>query len=811
MKIRYLCAMFMLLWFIALSGPVPAQTQCDLSKFVTYSCADWSSNKSNIWSLVDTYFPQMFPQGLTTGSICTIKITTSQALIAYLKGDGSPDKLTHSYLNPLTTESGIFGVQVAALTLNVYADEMFKTGMNTLLLKQLVIASGTFQGKTVGEFLALANKTLGGESTGYQVSVVNDWAGKINGNFSSGNNGYLACPQPPNPALGDKVWLDTNKNGIQDAGETGISGVTVQLYKCDNTLAGTAVTNSNGNFSFTNLGTGSYYIKVVVPEGYTISPMHQGTNTALDSDIDPSTAKTKCYTPYGCNCDYDQSIDAGLYKTTQDQYLLGDFVWNDLNHNGIQDTGEPGIKGILVELRNCVGTLISTRLTDANGKYTFINVPAGSYFIKVVAPGFTPSPKNQGSDRAKDSDIGSDGKTACFDVKTNVEDLTVDAGLIKQTEECTDLEVLVTASKTSLQCSEAFMYTVTVKNNGPAAASGVVVSDLLPSGADYISADASQGTYNSSDGKWSVGSLAVGAGAALKIHVKVNCGELAKKTLDFGPAKDYNVFVLEDLTQPSADTQGKMAVGGNAYLANYSVGDLLPPGSGNVLVVGGNLTYISGAVNNGNVVYGGTTNLPQMAVSITGGTLSHGHPIDFAAARTFLQNLSMTLSGYSVNGTVASQWGTITLTGTDPFMNVFRISGSDLSNTHNLAVNAPAGSVVIVNVSGQSVSWMGGMSLNGPAASNVIFNFYQAQTLKIQGIAVIGTILAPWAALEFPSGLVTGQVIVRSMTGSGQFNLALFGGDICSSMVITNTAALLASVPLDNIFSNERQAKLGPI
>ncbi|MGE5440271.1 MAG: SdrD B-like domain-containing protein [Bacteroidota bacterium] len=808
MKSRFLCTMFMLLWIIVLSGNSPAQTQCDLSKFATYTAAGWScdatSDYDNIGRLRDFYFPQKFPNGLAIGGKYTIKLTSSQALVAYLKGDGNPDKLSHSYVNPSSTESGIFGIQVAALTLNAFADEILKSGSSYLLLKDLVIASGTLQGKTVSEFLALANKALGGEDAGYTVSVLNEIASRVNGNFEEGkvNRGYLSCPSEHGVlAIGDRVWLDSNKNGIQDQGEPGIQSVTVKLYNCDNTLSATAVTNAEGNYSFTNLGTGSYYIKVVVPEGYTVTLQDQGTNDAVDSDIDKD-GKSKCYTPAGCKCDYDKIVDAGLYKTSQENYLLGDFVWNDLNGNGIQDQGEPGIQGITVELRNCVGTLISNRITDANGKYTFINVPVGSYFIKIVASNYTVSPKNQGADDAKDSDIGPDGKTECFNVAANVTNLTVDAGLIKQSQDCTDLEVVVTSSKTSLQCAETFTYTVTVKNLGPSAASSVVVGDVLPLGVDYLSANASQGSYNSSDGKWSVGSLAVGASAALKINVKVNCDEMAKKSLDFGPAREYNVFVFENLTQPSADTQGKMAVGGDAYLANYSVGDLLPPNSGNVLVVGGNLTFISGAINNGNAVYGGTTNLPQMAVSITGGTLIHGRPIDFAQAKTYLQNLSMTLSGYTVNGTVSSQWGTMTLTGTDPFMNVFKISGSDLSNTHNLVINAPGGSVVIINVSGQNISWMGGMSVNGPAAGNIVFNFYQALTLKIQGIAVIGSVLAPLAALEFPAGLITGQVIVRCMTGSGQFNTAPFGGNISASFVITNTATLLSSVPVDIVLAN---------
>ncbi|MGE5621136.1 MAG: SdrD B-like domain-containing protein [archaeon] len=808
MKSRYLCAMLMMLWVIVLSGNIPAQAQCDLSGFITYSQAGWSSdaNGNNIGTLRDIYFPKLFPNGLSIGGSYTIKLTGPSSLVRYLKGGGgAPDRLSHNYTDPDFTESGLFGVNVVSLMLNVYFDEAIKAGAGSFLLKNLFIASGAFQGKTVWEFLVIANKTIGGENTGFYCADLNEIASKINENFEEGkqHKGYLSCtPPPPSPvSIGDKVWLDSNKNGIQDQGESGIANVTVQLYNCDNTMAGNTVTDANGKYSFTNLGTCSYYLKVVIPKEYTMSPQHQGTNDALDSDFDPD-GKTKCYTPAGCKCDYDVSLDAGMYPTAAQTGKLGDLVWNDLNGNGIQDTGEPGLQGITVELHNCLGTYYSSRITDSKGFYTFINIPPGSYYIKVITTGYSVSPMNQGTNDALDSDLGADGRTACVDITAGSYVTTLDAGLMQVQTVNTDLQVTMSVSKSNLQCDENFYYTVTVKNNGPAAASGVVITDILPLGTDFISSAASQGTYTSTDGKWAAGSLAVGASATLTLNVKVNCNELSTGAWDLGPAKGYNVFVFENLTQPSADAQGRVAVGGDAYFANYSVGDLLPPNSGNVLVVGHNLTFVSGAVNNGNVVYGGTTNLPQPAVSISGGTLIHATPVDFNAARTYLQNLSVTLSKYAATGTALMQWGTLTLTGTDPHLNVFAVSGTDLSAANNVVINAPNGSVVLVNISGQNVSWMGGLTVYGTAISNVIYNFYQAQTLKIQGIDIRGTVLAPMAALDFPAGLITGQVIVKCMTGSGQFNLNPFIGNIPAAMSFTNTAVLTASVPVDIILNN---------
>jgi hypothetical protein len=54
-------------------------------------------------------------------------------------------------------------------------------------------------------------------------------------------------------AIGDKVWLDKNANGVQDAGEAGIAGVTVKLLDSTGTVVGTTTTDANGNYQFSNL------------------------------------------------------------------------------------------------------------------------------------------------------------------------------------------------------------------------------------------------------------------------------------------------------------------------------------------------------------------------------------------------------------------------------------------------------------------------------------------------------------------------------------------------------------------------------
>ena len=114
-------------------------------------------------------------------------------------------------------------------------------------------------------------------------------------------------------SIGDLVFLDCNNNGIQDAGEKGVSDVTVKLLNATGAVIDTTTTSASGQYLFGGLGAGNYAVQIVAPVGYGYAKRDQGANNALDSDVDTTTGKTVLVS-LGAGVS-DMSWDAGLVST----------------------------------------------------------------------------------------------------------------------------------------------------------------------------------------------------------------------------------------------------------------------------------------------------------------------------------------------------------------------------------------------------------------------------------------------------------------------------------------------------------------
>ncbi len=118
--------------------------------------------------------------------------------------------------------------------------------------------------------------------------------------------------QGPYSSLGDYVFVDANKNGIQDGGDSPLPGVAVVLLNGSNTAIASTTTSISGLYSFTGLTPGvPYSVSFVTPTGYLSTSAQIGGNDATDSDVNPVTGQTRSVTL--ATGESNLNLDAGFY------------------------------------------------------------------------------------------------------------------------------------------------------------------------------------------------------------------------------------------------------------------------------------------------------------------------------------------------------------------------------------------------------------------------------------------------------------------------------------------------------------------
>ena len=164
---------------------------------------------------------------------------------------------------------------------------------------------------------------------------------------------------------------DINGNGLLDASDLGRSGVTVFI---DTNLNGvlnlgesSTVTSANGNYSFANLGPGSYRIREVQTAGST-----QTTSNPADILVGDDDDIT--------------NVNFGNFQWI----AIGGLKFNDVNGNGVQDVGDVGFAGVTIFIDANLNGLLDlgelSTVTNASGSYSFTNIGPGTYRVREVLP-----------------------------------------------------------------------------------------------------------------------------------------------------------------------------------------------------------------------------------------------------------------------------------------------------------------------------------------------------------------------------------------------------------------------------------------
>ncbi len=190
--------------------------------------------------------------------------------------------------------------------------------------------------------------------------------------------------QPPvanHSDIGDIIYQDLDGNGMQSAGESGIPGITVQLF-VDSTADGipdtpiaSEVTDTNGNYLFPSLPNSVAYSVVVTDTNNILNNFNQ----TADPD---GVLDNQSIIPILIADKLDQ--DFGYRPIRKGNGIIGDRIFHDVNSNGVQDAGDQGLEGVIVRVFDSNGNLVDSVVTDENGQYLFTGLdPSGTYTVVV--------------------------------------------------------------------------------------------------------------------------------------------------------------------------------------------------------------------------------------------------------------------------------------------------------------------------------------------------------------------------------------------------------------------------------------------
>lgn len=181
-----------------------------------------------------------------------------------------------------------------------------------------------------------------------------------------------------NGEVSGTVWAENDYNGLFATDEAKLQDITVQLISDNSTIVATAQTNKLGQYDFTGLAPGNYYVKFTSQSFVGYNAVPDGGNSIVQQaskGINDSYAQTPVFA-----LTYNDVLEKsfGVYVPS----TVSGFAWDDANQNGIYDNREAKIANVTITLTDAdgnsltdvYGNPIAAVLTDANGNYSFTNV-----------------------------------------------------------------------------------------------------------------------------------------------------------------------------------------------------------------------------------------------------------------------------------------------------------------------------------------------------------------------------------------------------------------------------------------------------
>ena len=203
------------------------------------------------------------------------------------------------------------------------------------------------------------------DSTSGVVQVNHDNPSVENVNF-----GYVA-----NNTITGTVYRDDNRDKTINGDEPGLERVSVQLLDEDGKVLQTLDTDADGNYAFQHLPDGKYTVKVV--RSSSIKDYDQ------TEDPDATVDDTSAVYTMGPEHSLQEKVNFGYVP----DFSIAGRVYRDSDRSKSYTNGEETFSGVTVDLLDKDGKVIGTTKTDADGDYSFVKLPAGTYRVKVHTDG----------------------------------------------------------------------------------------------------------------------------------------------------------------------------------------------------------------------------------------------------------------------------------------------------------------------------------------------------------------------------------------------------------------------------------------
>ena len=217
-------------------------------------------------------------------------------------------------------------------------------------------------------------RTVGPYETCGDYQVENTASFEAADTSATGSDSWTLTVQVPCSTVEGDKFEDADGDGQPwETGEAKLQGWTINIYDASGGLVDTETTDENGHYEFDGLASGTYTVCEVLKPGYT-----QTYPTSGDGVVScPSEGSTGYEVTVSSGEDV-ACIDFGNFALGE----KGGMKFNDLNGDGVKDSGEPGLDGWTINLYDSsVTTLLDTKTTSGGGLYSFTGLAAGDYVV----------------------------------------------------------------------------------------------------------------------------------------------------------------------------------------------------------------------------------------------------------------------------------------------------------------------------------------------------------------------------------------------------------------------------------------------